>query len=175
MSIRSDLAIVYSKHGWEKMEAYFASLSQNDQGVILDLIQDADQHLIHADGDHLLSWTSIKSGCADTILLFAGHQNLSYEDFYSVEVYDCGGDEEISGGYCDNPFGICLNRSIFINDSDCEEFSLESLMIMQPQSIIEEPNAQHTTIIVNDCVCLVCGNSKCSSTEKSCWKCGASL
>jgi hypothetical protein len=176
MGIRSDLAIAYSKVGWEKMEKYFASLSLNDQEMILDLIQDADQHLIHFDGDHLLSWTSMKSGCADMDLLNHGHSSaLDDEDYYSVEIYDCGGDEEISGGYYDNPFGICCNRSIFINDTDSEEFSMENLLIMQPQSSKIDSSVSGPTVIVDDHVCPACGNTKCSRQEKSCWKCGSSL
>jgi len=175
MGIRSDLAIAYSKRGWEKMEAYFASLSQNDQEMILDLLQDAEDHYLHDNGDHLLSWTSMKTGCADTILLFAGHQELDYEDFYSVEVFDCGGDEEIGGGYYDNPFGICLNRSIFINANDCEPFSMEEMRLMQNNLLDEEPLEQGSLTIMDDHICPACGNTKCSKQEKSCWKCGSSL
>jgi len=39
-----------------------------------------------------------------------------------------------------------------------------------PPDSMEEPNNQD--VVTNDHVCVQCGNTSCSKTEKSCWKCG---
>jgi hypothetical protein len=174
MGSRSDIAVAYSKAGWADMQAYFASLSPNDQGVILDLIQDADKYLINDDNDSaLLSWTYMKSGTSDMILLMKGHDLLFEGDFLMIEMDDSG-TEDSYGSFYSNPFGICVNRSIFINEDNSTDAYYDGICHavekIEPTAIKAE-----TVIIINDCVCPACSNNKCSSSEASCWKCGASL
>ena len=171
MGVRSDLAIAFSKEGWDKLQKHITdNLCSGGQDTIYVLLSDADKKLVHSNGDRLIFWECIKTYTDDVLsLVSAMDASLAREDFYSVELVE-DGSEENNGCYWDNPFGIGTTHSIFMDESGCDTAS----------DIVDDMyvKAVHTAapiVPINDCVCHSCGNDRCSKNEKSCWKCGASL
>lgn len=169
MSFRADVAIAYTKDGWKKMEEYFINCSQNEQGILIDLLQDADKNLVHADGSQLLFFQSIKLGTPDINIYMMGHHLLDQSDFLRIDL-DENGCEYFEGDFSNNPFGLTTVHHIFMSEGDTEEVTPPYPWFVP---LPEDEEITDPDIIINDTVCLTCGNDKVNSTETTCWKCGA--
>lgn len=59
-------------------------------------------------------------------------------------------------------------------DEDDEDFDSDE-NDSEVSDVSTNSNVISPTQVVNDHTCLSCGNTRCSKTEKSCWKCGGKL
>lgn len=176
MGVKSDLAIAFSKEGWEQFQKYMVhNLASQEQDEISDTINAADTNCIHNDGSHLLFFESVKSYHDDMSRLLASVRRVAEEEHYVLEMSEDGTSESF-GSYLDNPFGIATCHSIGMNTDGCT--FIPTIVGSNPGNIrywnlaIPVPA---TSKVVNDKTCPYCKNDKCSSQEKSCWKCGGVL
>lgn len=170
MGYRENVCIVVSKSGWKKIVQYVQSMNDDNRSLIINFFKSADRNET-LNGDHLLVFDSIKTYADDSKLFF--DNALAELDLNEYHIISVGEDNNIqqSGDYHYNSFDSHIVVEINIpNDgevfSDFEEFDSKQ------SEIIETIN---NTAIIDDHVCINCGNTKCSKHEKSCWKCGQSI
>ena len=183
MGYRSDVALVFSKVGWEKLtellDGQHTAFSVEECESVIDLLNCADDHSIDSSsGDNLLVWYSIKSSATNADLLFDRACNLiDDEQWYRLDLGEDGA-TEYGGSYCDNPFDICVSHNLNTSEGDIS-LSGKKCSIKPPVKYIEltvmevSPWPLSATPPVDNYTCS-CGNSKLNDvSDKSCWKCGA--
>lgn len=170
MGYREDVAIAYSKEGFEELIEKMGSdlLSDEERDWAISFLDGADEKRLTDYGSRLYIFTSIKTVADDAqVVLHKLHGAINHHE-YLVQYMGEDGGEDVDGGFFDNPFGIYVARSLSWDDAgDSLSESLRDLVsfIPTPKSAINQP-------VVDNYTC-VCGNTKCSTQETSCWKCGA--
>jgi hypothetical protein len=169
MGYRSEVALCLSRENADAFHDYVInSLSDEAQAMIDSLLEYADSHYVHHDGDHLYVWSSLKTSCDDFVALENAINTLDIEKYLILFIGEDEGDIHSDGSYYDNPFGLYVSRSFSMDTSMC--IASDDAKITNDCA-----NVHEQTIAMNDHACPSCGNDKCSKAEKSCWKCGASL
>ena len=186
MGYRSDVALVFSKAGWEALaqllDGQHAAFSVEDCEKVIEFLNYADnQSIDSASGDNLLVWNHIKSYASDAALLFDKACHLiDGEQWYLFDLGEDGA-TEINGGYWDNPFDIGTTHSLNVSEGDIDmagkkcginpPVKMIGQLQVVPTSIVQK--AMPTTSPVDNYTCKSCGNSKLNDmTDKICWKCG---
>src|SRR5208282_285755 len=153
MGYRSDVALVFSKVGWEKLtellDGQHTAFSVEECESVIDLLNCADDHSIDSSsGDNLLVWYSIKSSATDAELLFDRACNLiDYEQWYCLDLGEDGA-TDYGGDYCDNPFDISVSHSLNTKDGDVS-LSGKKCGIKRPVKVIDStPMAVVAPILV---------------------------
>lgn len=185
MGTREDVIVAITKKGWEYMMECLSNLIDNggdkEANDVMNLINDSDEHWINPDEDHMISWECIKSSADD----FSDFRNLlsemddkSMEDEYFMLILNEDGTDESIGGWNQNPFDMGVHRSLNYNSGGCE---LQNHCAGPKKSAADSSKRYWPVTIpatstpVNDHTCTQCGNSSCSKSEKSCWKCGCPI
>jgi hypothetical protein len=128
MSARSNLAIAISSKGWDKFSRYVGNvLTPDKHDTIIECFMDALKHQEHPSGAHLVFFESInmKTGIQELIKTI---KTLNEEDYYIVELVIGSSIPEMRlGSFYNNPFGIAVVHSIFMNENSCDEIFPEHL------------------------------------------------
>ena len=181
----SEIAFAFSSLGWQQMRHEFSLLSQEDCDMIRDLIREADISLVANNGDRLVYFESVKSSADDMQKFVQLINMIDHDEYLVVDINEYG--EEETGGYYDNSFGINVVKSIAMDQGGTVTMDPNDIIgkiptvpitsnpvgVMNTAPFAAKPVIQ--TPVVNDHVCGVCGNTKVSKAEKSCWKCGSPL
>jgi hypothetical protein len=179
MGYREDLAIAYTPEGWNALLSEIASphLCEYDQNLLVELLNEADQHYASNDGCHFLLFESRKLGCDDMqLLLHTVHGKIDDENWLTVALGE-DGCEETQGQFWDNPFSMGVQRSLEFDVGGCDQqLSRIGSLAKKVQTITAQPcTGKVISAPVNDHTCVCCGNTACSKSEKSCWKCGSQI
>ena len=170
MGYRSDVVVAYTAPGWDDLVKKIGSnlLSDSQRREVIAFLDEADEHAVNEDGDHCLRWDSIKFYADDVQILFTTlHNKMEPADWRAVILGEEGDSEEY-GDWFDNPFNIYVSRMLNMDTTDDESWSSSGI------TFTPTPSAPTMAAPINDHTC-VCGNTACSKTEKSCWKCGAPI
>lgn len=177
MGYREDVAVAYTAIGWDTLVTKIGSnlLTDVERKNVIEFLDAADSHAVNEDGDHCLTWDSIKTAADDSQVLFDTlHNALDQSDWYAVFMGEDGA-EEIHGEWFDNPFSLYVSRHINVDTTGDEIWSTSGITIINSTPTIPAPPSMPpTSKVVNDHTC-GCGNTACSKSEKSCWKCGAPI
>jgi hypothetical protein len=181
-------AIAYSKIAWDLLtkEILSASLTDEERVQVIELLDSANTHLTNAYDDHLLVFDDLNAYTddeEDIKLLFQQlNPRIPKDEWYSITITDAY--ERHAGNWDDNPFDMFVQHRIKMRDANCDVWVSSGIQfIPQPIQIpiagstasIDGYKLNHPpapTVAVNDHTCRFCGNTSCSKTEKSCWKCG---
>lgn len=172
MGTREQLIVIYSKKGWDNLVATIGSnlLSQHERKTALDLINGSDSHQTTPQGDHLLFFSGIDTAHPDTQILVStvnDQTSCPSTEWMIYTIYD-DGTEDSWGRYYNNPFAPSVQRNLTWVDSNTIRGALLNIATPPPP----KPAAM---IIKDDHTCTVCGNTKCSKHETSCWRCGTPI
>lgn len=170
MGSREKLIVIYSKVGWERLTSLIGStsFSGQDRKYVLDVINDADCHQKDPSGAHLLYWVECDSSCNDMQLLLSRiNGSIPSVEWFVHMIFDHG-DEDSYGGYYNNSFSPSIEREF--SWTDHHTISGGKVNISDPVTPVPV-----VTVAINNHKCGACGNDRCSSNEKSCWKCGNPL
>ncbi len=170
MSTTEKMVIIYSQKGWIKLTSIFNSsiFLPFECKVILDLINSAESHQTTSRGEHLLYFESVNTASRDVqLLLYTANNYIDSDEFIVHIIYDIGS-EACFGNYYNNSFSLSVERQF--SWADANTMKGQPLSISNP--LPPKPNA---IVIKDDHTCTMCGNTKCSKQEKSCWKCGSSI
>lgn len=176
MGYREDVCLAYTKDGWESLMTLLgsASVKDEDREAISDLINGAEEHHLTDAEEHLIVYNCIKTGCDDFQALKHLNSQIDQDHWYAFFLGEDGA-EDSDGGWCDNPFNLYVSRQLNYDANGSTFLSGKVITVKSSQVInqnaptIPPPPVQ----VVNDHTCKVCGNDKCSKTEKSCWRCGS--
>lgn len=166
MGYREDVLFIYSKEGWvelwNKINSNF--VSDDDRANVINFISSNDHHQESNDKDHLLGFYQIKTYRSEVELLVGLSKTID-ENQWMIKYLGEDGQESADGGYYDNPFKPSVEHTLRWNDGVNVELEIPT---NNPIVIAAAP-------IVDDYTCGCCGNTKCSTQEKSCWKCGTPI
>ena len=180
-------AIAYSEATWKLLtkEILHGSLTDEEKVLVIDLLDSANTHLTNVYNDHLLVFddlTAYTDDDEDVKLLFNKLNPLLPKDgWYCITLGD--GYESHRGEWDDNSFDLFVQHRIKMQDFSCDvwvssgiQFIPQPITIPAPAGTMGCPTGPTGPAgmapAVNDHTCKFCGNTSCSKTEKSCWKCG---
>lgn len=188
MTYTQDISVVYSAATWKLLGEQILSniLTDEERVLVINLIDNADTHLSDPDDNHILFFAGINPYEKDMKLLFVKIMDtLSVDRWYAVGL-DTNGLEDTWGNWTDNPFNLRIAREIKSDDDYCNvwvssgiKFVPQPITIPVPAGTMGCPTgpkgpagATGPVVAVNDHTCKFCGNTSCSKSEKTCWKCG---
>ena len=178
MSYYEDVSLILSKHGWNRFVEIASTnnelyLSSSERDALVEIITycNGGDHFTNSDGDHLIVFGLVKLSLLGYQVLFdkiLGSSRsikgaISADEFLYYSIGE-DGTEAVLGNY-NNSFELNVVRSLEFSHADMKKFNINFVKTEQKQSL-------PTNVIVDDYTC-ACGNTKCSTKEKSCWKCGA--
>jgi len=170
MGYREDVALAYSKEGFEGLVEKISSdfLSEEEKEWAIAFLDGADVQRVSPGGSHLFIFSYIKTTSDDAQVVFNKLNRSLPSDEYLVQYLGEDGGEEVDGSFFDNPWDIYISKSINWADGEHPKESLRTKIgatvpvSNQPQPMVDDYTCQ-------------CGNTKCSTQETSCWKCGAPI
>jgi len=171
MGYREDVVYVYSSEGWNQLLSAIKAADSSAKKYIVELINACDEARVTSLGDRLLRFDSVKTTALDFEAFSRLHNDVDEDHYYGVYLGEDGGEDTV-GGYCDNPFCVGVLKNISFDD---EGYMYGSPVLDESNMGYDTPTIPAPAPIVDDHTCAVCGNTKCSKTEKSCWKCGAPI
>jgi hypothetical protein len=172
MGYREDVAVAYTQEGWRQLLSCINELESEDVSNAIDLIDNADKHIADNDGNHFLFFSCVKVYADDMKPYMYAHESGEiHSDTFFMLCLGEDGAESMHGNWWDNHFGIVSHREIQyeLNGVDVKGPAL-------PYKGDKKPfNPIITVTVADDHTCTSCGNTRCSKTEKSCWKCGTAI
>lgn len=183
MGYREDVAVVFSKEGWKELSLFFATSSNSftveQYELVKDFLYSADQHIVDStSGDRIFLFEYIKTYTDDYCALQSMLNQIDDCKWMTFSLGEDGG-SKYGGSYMDNVFCVGSTHSLLYNEDVGDNFSGSPTGLIVPtinaNSAPSMPiKVTSVQIVVNDYTC-ACGNTKCSRTEKACWKCGAAI
>jgi hypothetical protein len=184
MGYREDVACVFSPDGWNQFLSAVKSYSAEDMDTVRGLINGADIARITLDGERFFKFDYVKTTTPDFSLLTDACKQVDENEYLVLMLGEDGG-EEYFGDFHGNQF--CIGVSRMISYDPCgNDFTGDDFF-----DVIDAPSTDAVTdssvggvinnitvsahVCVDDHTCVGCGNTKCSKTEKSCWKCGCAI
>jgi hypothetical protein len=180
MSITEDIAFAISKNAWQNMSDKILSSDIEDdiKALAIEFLNKADSHLVDTNGNHLIEFADVPRDRADSVALLEGVLPTLLSKEWLVIFLDENDDEDSQGNWYANPFGVSITKKIQSTAPDhCEVWiscgiDLLSTTVNRSAPTIPPPAP---TVAVNNHTCVFCGNTSCSKSEKSCWKCGGAI
>jgi len=172
MAYTQDISVVYSAATWKMLGEQILSdiLTDEERVLVINLLDNADTHLSDPDDNHILFFSGINPYEKDMKLLFVKIMDtLSVDRWFAVGL-DNNGMEDSWGGWEDNPFNLRIAREIKSDDDYCNVWvssGIKSKAAPTIKAVVSDP-----MVAINDHTCKFCGNTACSKSEKTCWKCG---
>ena len=126
MGYRSDVALVLSRKGTEKLNATLndSKISDNTRSSLSRLLDNADdKHEDISTGAKIWYWEWIKwyPEYSDISILEELMSELADEEFRFIRIGEEMTDIEENGSYYNNPFGLDLTIGIVYNDTQTNE------------------------------------------------------
>jgi len=117
MGYRSDVGLCLTENGKKTLEAKFTELEAGaaSTGYIHDLLNPPrNKHEDPESGAVAWLWEYLKwyTDYEDVAFFENLMNDLDYDDYYFIRMGESDDDVEIRGGFWENPFGMCLVRSI---------------------------------------------------------------
>lgn len=172
MGTREQLALVYSKSGWDQLSNLIGSafISDTERQRVIDVINDHDAHQTDPRGAHLLYFSECDTACQDVQLLISSlHSHITNREWLVHIIYEDGSEYSI-GGFYNNSFSPSVQRRLQWNDNNTLNAGKVNISSLAPA--VAKPVAAST---INNHTCPTCGNTACSRNEKKCWRCGNPL
>lgn len=115
MGYHSDVCLCLSKNGWDSFAEKFNSSDRAIAETVNDLISNPTKH--HSDRNsaaQLWFWEDIKwyPDYADISFMESLMSDLNGDDYLYIRIGEDSDDNEVSGSFWDNPFGLYLSRQI---------------------------------------------------------------
>lgn len=169
MGYREDVVIVFSSDGWIQLGEAINKAGQEAE-VVRELINACDGARVTFDGDRLIKFDCVKV-YADDFRAFMDCISNVHESQYLGLFLGEDGAENFQGDYWDNPFFIGVSRRI---EYECAgtDWTGDDMFAGMNTPAKNAPTIPAPVACMDDHTCMACGNTKCSKTEKSCWKCG---
>lgn len=174
MGYREDVVVAYTAPGWLDLVSKIQSslLTDEQRKEVIEFLDSVDDHSVNDNDEHCLVWSSIKTYSDDAVILFETlHNAIQSEDYHAVFLGEDGAVEE-KGDWLDSPFCLGVQHSLSFSNDSCTVWG--SCGINAP-TLAKPNNPAVAAQPVNDHTCVQCGNTACSKSEKSCWKCGATI
>lgn len=170
------LAAAYKYTAWYQIIDRLKSVSSFTQACYVTHFNNADTNVQNDDGK-LFVWNRVdNNGSFDLFyrLLDLNFGLVNNNNFKAIISFD-GGFPQAEGNWDPNSFGLTTKTIIDYDDvpsiNNGEFIDINNL----GPAIRAVPAKKPMTSLppVNDHKCTSCGNTACSKTEKSCWKCGS--
>jgi hypothetical protein len=177
MGYREDVAVAYASHTWEVLVTQIGSsfLTDDQRQNVIAFLDAADEHAVNEDGDHMLRWDSIKTSADDAQVLFDTLHNSMDDNYWQAIFLGEDGHVETHGSWYDNPFSLGVSHNLNSDTDGDEQWTTSGITLINSTPTIPAPaTVPPTSKVINDHTC-GCGNTACSKSEKSCWKCGAPI
>lgn len=167
------MALAYTPVGWAAFEQLLHTLAIADQEAVIKLVDEAIEHIINSNGAHLLRFENLDPSRVELYILVEHIPSMGIPDsefrFMAMDVST--GQTDYQGNWEPNDFDIRPRHYIFT------DFGTNYALLTYSGLAVHTPASVHTTTgvapAINNHTCIVCGNNRCSTTETSCWKCGA--
>lgn len=156
-----DVVAVFSNKGWKQFCQEMNRLESEDVAEISDFVNKSSACIVH--NNNVLFRFDNQNTSQNNFFLFTDTLNNVDRDGFLFVSLTKDGSENFFGEYHNNPFNINISKVIAYDSSknDAEHIALTSNPL--------------TNNVMNNHTCKVCGNTKCSKAETSCWKCGHSI
>lgn len=172
-----DVVLTYSNKGWKQLENELNRLDPADQDLVIALLDDTDDHLVSAAGNHCLMFEDIDTSRKDFWILTSHlvDSGIDSSEYLFLALDKITGQHDMFGGWTPNEFKPKTRHSIdWSEPSSCMWTDKSGFAALKKVAIPSAPITQPSPVI-NDYTCTTCGNNRCSRTEASCWKCGAKI
>lgn len=115
MGYRSEAALCIDKNGKSALKVKLDEANKETQKIVREFLAHSDKHLADSESSsELWFWDWIKwysdypeIGFMENLL-----NQMDTEHFLFIRIGEDSDDSEVQGAYWDNPFGMCLSRSI---------------------------------------------------------------
>lgn len=184
MSYIEDAIFIYSEQGWESLIEALNNLSSEKCDEVKSLLNSADTIRVSFNCDRMFKFIDANTNSDSFLALRSINDNISPSNYLGI--YTGEGSttpEEYVGDYWDNPFNAGVQRIIY-HDNAGNDFSGDDMFAYlseintysdKSSSSDDFVKSNDVSQIINDHTCVSCGNTKCSKSEKSCWRCGSSI
>ncbi len=181
MSTIEDTVILYNKTAWEIIENIFEPIhlsrypffKPNELQDILAFINACNHRVDHNSGDHLIYYVDCPTSNSGRNLLFGRVLAFMSPDDFCIFTIDDNAFDNIIGHYESIAFGVSIEKNI---DWKSAGMTIGTSGLTVKQSNTPTNIIQPTVSAPVDNYTCACGNKKLNSTtDKSCWKCGAKV
>lgn len=148
--MRKDVVCVYSAEGWKQFISKIDSLDDFSKARVRKWINNYDVAKIAANQDRLLKFNCVDTGSFEFLMFNGCNCNIDSEEFFEMSV----------------KADVRINRYFEYKYNNCSDLVGDIFTTITENATIK------TSTIVDNHTCVLCHNTKCNKTEKSCWKCG---
>ena len=176
--------LVYNYAAWSDLMRYITSASR--QAGFLAVLSQADEHYVSPNGDHCV----IVNGVDLDLQHGADFSSIvwDYLDNYTTRnlvhhkmVYHSDWTEHTLGNWASSPFKTKTKKTFQVG----ARFPVFSGPLVGGVTVTGNKSVGSATVVspakapvkpaVNNYTCPYCKNTKCSTTEKTCWVCGSNI
>jgi len=168
------VVLIYSANGWRQMEAALSTFNSSDQSEVINLLNNAFIHLVNSNKSHYLQFNSVKIGELGLDILvdhIPTYGSISEAEYHFTILNQVSGDSDQQGGWTPNDFNPRVRHHIVLDKSDGDYQSDCGLTVTGIPATLRSPSSPPVPMVDNY-TCTQCGNTKCNTTESSCWRCG---
>lgn len=172
MSYLVDVGIAYSKDGWNQLCKHIDTMDEESRLMVKEFINGHHRARVTDQGDRYVGFDSIDESWDGAFNCFMNCHNFIDSNNYLALIIGEDGAEDFHGDYFHNPFGVAVHRMIVIDPAGSYFIGDDMFAFEAPSETFKAEPLKESASSIDDHTCIACNNTKCSKTEKSCWKCG---